>query len=164
MEMLSQRFGCGRPEVACGARPPEGVIHHHTLDDRTHFARGKSQDNFAGMKVHSCISSLISQPLYGQEWGLERSLVPIPCHGHAPLQAASSSASRGNRAGVSVGLSREKGKGFSSLAALSGPCRDIWQVSGLCERAPFVQLQWNRATSSLIVWERSSISQPTVFL
>lgn len=32
-----------------------------------------------------------------------------------------------NKAGVSVGLSREQGKRFSSLAALSGPWRGIWK-------------------------------------
>lgn len=164
MEMLSKRFGCGRPEVSCGARPPEDVIHHHNLDDRTHFARGKSQVSFAGMKVHSCIPCLIPQPLYEQQWGLERPLVPITRHGHPPLQAASSSASRWNKAGVSV---VSPGRGVKDAV--------LWQpsviptgisagISGSCETALFMQLQWNRANSSLTVWERSSITQPTVFL
>lgn len=77
----------------------------------------------AGKSISASPASYLS-PSVGKS---ERSLALITLHEQAPLQAASSSASRVNKAGVSVGLSREQGKRFSSLAALSGPWRDIWQ-------------------------------------
>lgn len=85
----SWRWKCSQRDLvetkaACDARPLEGGINHHTLDDRTHFARGKSQDSFAGRKIHFCIPSLISQPLCGQEW-------EIPGTHHSPWASSSPS-------------------------------------------------------------------------
>lgn len=97
--------------------------------------------------------------------------MPITCHWKAPLQVPSSSACRGDKDGVAVGLLSDPGRGVksqfsgspqwsiegdlraTSLISPSHPTPLHWQVRSLCERPPFRQLQQDRTTSILTDWE-----------